>query len=588
MKLHNIMSIVDGLRAAAQRFPASFASAFLVASTGLMLVHEVGDTDSLARLLIVSIFGFLLFGSIDLFCERGAVNTKIRSIISAIGLGLLAGYYAYLPTEMNSIETSVVLRSIAWGVGLVFLALFAPYIKKENGDASGKIWYFDTLLVAAIVLTGIWVALAQGGISIAISAIDYLFNVGVTDKTYQIFVAILFGFFGPVFLLSRVPKDTEQTIEAEEYPKELRLILQYVFIPLVALYFVILYAYVIKIVVSGEWPVGTLAYMILGFSALGMVVYACLYPLRSSVAWMRKMGDMYHMVLIPQIGMLFWALWFRITQYGITENRYYVLVAGLWLLGLSVYFLISKKKDLRVIPVSIFFVALLSTFGPWGALAVSERSQQGRMEALLSKNKIMVDGQVHAVSAAEVPFEDKKELGAITSYLIDTHGKDSFAKFFDEDAISAKGREEQKKQIMEKFGLTYQESRAFGREHFFYNTPAMANAIAIARFDHAITNQGMFFEQTIEGVNYQFKINRENDTFEIGANGMVVAQASLDPLLTKLETMDAGRIPKDVMVLAFENDRIAFEYHIERIGGELKEEGHAIDDIDGLLLFTIK
>lgn len=589
-KSFTLRAVIGGMRAASRRFPLSFLCALTIAGTGLMLVHQVGDSAGLAKILVTLVFGFLLFGSIDLICEQSKWSIKVRSVLSLVGFGLLAGYYAYLPADLSVTESSVILRSVLWGVCLVFLISLAPYLRKGDGNVSGKIWYFNACLVVSIVLTGIWSALAQGGLSIAISAVDHLFNAGITDRVYQDIAVVLLGFFGPTFLLSRVPNDFEHVIEPERYPKEPRLLLQYVFVPLVSLYFLILYAYVIRILVSREWPVGTLAYMILGFSVLGVLVYVCLYPLRSSIAWIRKAGDMYYMVLIPQIGMLFWALWFRISQYGITENRYYVLVAGLLLLALSAYFLVSKKKDLRVIPVCLFLIALVSSFGPWGALAVSERSQQNRLEDLLRKNKILIDGEIRKVNTEDISFNDKKEIGAITSYLVDTHGKHGFIKFFGGEVVSGldANRENQKRQIMGKFGLRYVESFVSGQQRFHYGSGANASAVVIARFDYAIPGQGLSSDQTIGNAHYQFRVNAEKNTFEISEGGTIIAEKGLNAFLDALSQSDVAGVSKDPMIIAFENDAIAFEYHIERIGGELAETGYRVDLIKGLLLFTVK
>ncbi|MDR0772292.1 MAG: DUF4153 domain-containing protein, partial [Candidatus Peribacteria bacterium] len=59
---------------------------------------------------------------------------------------------------------------------------------------------------------------------------------------------------------------------------------------------------------------------------------------------------------IPQIFMLFYAMYLRINQYDLTINRYFVVVFGIWLLFISLYFVFSKRKNLIVIP------AVLTTF----------------------------------------------------------------------------------------------------------------------------------------------------------------------------------------------------------------------------------
>jgi hypothetical protein len=66
-------------------------------------------------------------------------------------------------------------------------------------------------------------------------------------------------------------------------------------------------------------------------------------------------------VVIPQIFMLFYAIYLRIAQYDLTTNRYFVVIFGVWLLVISMYFVFSKKKNLVIIPaVLTLFTIIIS------------------------------------------------------------------------------------------------------------------------------------------------------------------------------------------------------------------------------------
>ena len=69
-----------------------------------------------------------------------------------------------------------------------------------------------------------------------------------------------------------------------------------------------------------------------------------------------------------------------------TEQRYFLLALAWWLLFITVYFLVSRKKDIRLVPLSLCILAFLSVWGPWGAFSVSLNSQRGRLKALLEKD----------------------------------------------------------------------------------------------------------------------------------------------------------------------------------------------------------
>ncbi|MGE0555031.1 MAG: hypothetical protein AB7R55_16490, partial [Gemmatimonadales bacterium] len=72
-------------------------------------------------------------------------------------------------------------------------------------------------------------------------------------------------------------------------------------------------------------------------------------------------------------------------------------------------------------------VTALSAGGPWGAYAVSRRSQLARMSALLAANDMGVAG---APRPANSPIDDgdRRELSAVLAYLRRNHGDDAVAR----------------------------------------------------------------------------------------------------------------------------------------------------------------
>jgi hypothetical protein len=116
-------------------------------------------------------------------------------------------------------------------------------------------------------------------------------------------------------------------------------------------------------------------------------------------------------------------------QYGITERRYFLILLSVWLAALAVYYGVTRSRNIRVIPVSLCVAALLTLAGPWGAYAVSEGSQVGRLRATLARNG-MLDGGVVRRPVREVSAADRAELSAIARYLLETHGTGAIAPWF--------------------------------------------------------------------------------------------------------------------------------------------------------------
>ena len=110
----------------------------------------------------------------------------------------------------------------------------------------------------------------------------------------------------------------------------------------------------------------------------------------------------------------------RVRDYGITEPRYFVIALTLWLLGISIYFIISKRRDIRLIPVSLCIVAIVSSVGPLSAFSISRADQYSRLEALLEKHQLL--GVNRDLKANRVlPRAEYDEIRSISYYLQSEH-----------------------------------------------------------------------------------------------------------------------------------------------------------------------
>jgi hypothetical protein len=82
------------------------------------------------------------------------------------------------------------------------------------------------------------------------------------------------------------------------------------------------------------------------------------------------------------------ALGQRILQYGISINRYFIMMAIFLIVIFSVFSLIFPKNIFRILISFLFGLSLLSLYGPLSATNVSFRSQQSQLDAILMKNDV--------------------------------------------------------------------------------------------------------------------------------------------------------------------------------------------------------
>jgi hypothetical protein len=146
---------------------------------------------------------------------------------------------------------------------------------------------------------------------------------------------------------------------------------------------------------------------------------------------MQSIWHWFFYVLLPLVVLLLLAVWRRTSEYGMTERRYFVIVLGLWLAAVALYFIFSRVKNIKIIPQSLCIIALVASFGPWGAFSISERNQVNRLEEVLAKNDILIDGKVHKTQK-DVPFDDAKRVSSVLRYLAEVHGFASIQPWFEE------------------------------------------------------------------------------------------------------------------------------------------------------------
>src|SRR6185295_189802 len=107
--------------------------------------------------------------------------------------------------------------------------------------------------------------------------------------------------------------------------------------------------------------------MVSGMSIFGVLVLLLLHPYQRlrGQAWIRAGGQWFYVLILPLLVMHLTALGKRLGQYGFTEHRYIQLMLALWLGGLSISFLAGWARNIKVVPMSLCALALVTFSGPW-------------------------------------------------------------------------------------------------------------------------------------------------------------------------------------------------------------------------------
>ncbi len=435
MKLPSLKILFEHTLQTLRRFPLVLMSAAAATIVMVYMIEIDGfNTPKLENLAPAAALGIPLFFMLTVLAEKRNWGRPFALLAQSVGVLALVCYYFTLPSAGISNSEAHAIRFLLFALVSHSLVSIAPYL--NQGELNG-FWQYNKSLLLRFVTAGLYSFTLFIGLSIALLAVDQLFELNVKEVRYPQLFCLIVGLFNTWFFLAGAPKDYAALERDEDYPKGLKVFTQYVLLPLVVIYLAILYAYEAKILLAWNWPQGWVANLVLFFSVVGILAPLLLHPIQrqSENKWVSRFAQWYYVALIPLVIMLLLAIQVRIADYGITESRYFVLVMGLALAAVVLYFIFSREKNIKIIPILLCGLALFSSCGPWGAFTVSRKSQSHRFESLLRKNNLLSNGLV-IKATQDVSNEDVEQIFSIMRYLQQRHGLAALQPWFKQNLDS--------------------------------------------------------------------------------------------------------------------------------------------------------
>jgi hypothetical protein len=437
MKLPSIQLLTNSLVHICKRFPFVLLSAFIGTAAGILLIrgdYKDEPLATLSKIMMVSSLGVPLFFAMHIFCERTLAKPMFRFVAFISGLFVLIQFY-FSMSSWAVHNGQIFYRFFFWSAGLhLFVAFSAFFIEDELAG----FWQFNKQLFLRFLTSALYSGVLYLGLAGAILAVAQLFNVDFHGEIYAELWLVIAGLFNTVFFLGGIAEPVAGLNNETSYPKGLKIFTQYVLIPLVAIYLIILYAYTAKILIRMSLPKGWVANLILGFSVTGILSLLLVYPIREEEEnkWIKTFSHFYYFSLVPLVVLLFVAIGTRVSAYGVTVERYIVAMLGVWLAVITLYFIFSKKKNIILIPITLSVFLFCSCFGPWGMFKVSERSQLKRLHTLLESNGVFKQNKIVKLSteqADKVKVVDINQINSIIEYLGKDHGLKGMKDWFSAD-----------------------------------------------------------------------------------------------------------------------------------------------------------
>jgi hypothetical protein len=403
-----------------------------------------------AVLAAVMLCGYLLYTSSRYFFDGQAFPNALIAVFLAGGIGHLfaegrkLGFVAnaLLAVTLAAVSAALVYFSSTFHTSMLFffggialLLMVSPFLR--NGVKQGAVWLFNLRLALAVGLAIIVGVVFGLGLSAVVAGLKFLLNINFGHDAYERIWVVATTLVGPLYGLSLVPKDLKEEIDLSAHHGSLlergvSILVNYVMVPLALVYALILHAYAAKIAFLQSLPKGEIGLIVSLFAVGGTVTWLIGWPWREKgtalLHWF--MRGWFWLLPVPAV-LLAIAIWRRVTDYGVTPDRYGIALVAVWTAFVFAYLVWRRNRaDMRAIVGSAAVLLLVGSFGPQGAFSTTAVSQVARLQVVLEKIGALKNGKIvgDRISASQ---DEKYHAITIVTALADVNGLEAIRPWFE-------------------------------------------------------------------------------------------------------------------------------------------------------------
>ena len=440
-RFFSVSSITEKLSLLALRFPVSILLVVGFAVLWFIMI-ESDFAEFPFRLLLFFSIGAFISVSATLLAEDffDKIKTYAITIFAVLPWGV---YCLFLPETddkfpiAKGIELAVICAAAFWSM------FFISFLKRNKDCA---FWNFTTQTLFQMALACVFGGILLGGLSIALLAIDGLFGVSIKGDVYAHLAVICLALFAPIYFLANIPDKTEKHRDEMFYSKAQKILALYIFTPILAVYAMILYAYLFKIIFAWELPVGWVSWLVSALAIGGLVVITFLFPVREETnnKVVNFISRWFGLLILPLLLLMTIGIFRRIGDYGITINRCYILLLNLWFYGIYIYLFLTDSKRIKWILISPIVLALFTSISFFGVATITRNVLTQEVGTVLHKQ--MSANEARAIFD-EMTQEERERMKSALEYLHNNFGKESVQPFFRDSVPNSSWR------FLEKMGL---------------------------------------------------------------------------------------------------------------------------------------
>ncbi len=257
-------------------------------------------------------------------------------------------------------------------------------------------WNFSLHSIGAVCTAFIVSGIVCGGLELLVVGIEKLFGVSVNSHCYSNIAIVCFCLLAPILLIQAVPggaqKHDAQPIEMSRLIENAVTML---FMPIAAAYLVTLYCYAAKILFTWQLPDGWVSWLVTASMAAMVIIFMMVYPYierasQSASGWnrmaVRFITRRMPILMLPLLLLMSIGIARRISDYGITVLRVYLVMFNLWCYAVCIVLIIRRNAGILWIPVSLVLTFAVLTLLPVNVSTCVRKNLTNKVTAILKDN----------------------------------------------------------------------------------------------------------------------------------------------------------------------------------------------------------
>jgi hypothetical protein len=557
-------------------------SGLLAMPVAMALLPPSGEHPHLVRALLALTLGLPLGVAIAATTERRALSARARN---GLALAAFTAMVIFFVAARGWTNDRLIIHSFQVSIVFHLLVSILPF---GGGGRENGFWQFNRILFQRFLISGFYAAVLFAALAVALAAIDKLLGIEVENEAYGHLFIILALVFQPWFFLGGIPADLGGLEARDDYPGAMKVFAQFILIPVVSIYMVILTIYLGRVVVTRTWPSGWIGYLVTSVAVAGTLSLLLVHPIRERAdsRWVNAYGRWFYLALWPSIGMLLLAVYQRVRQYGVTENRYFLAVIAFWLAGIALFYSWRGSRSIRVIPVTLCLVALATWWGPWSATAVARRSQVAGLRTLLTEHGMLAHGRLQHPSR-RLAEADERRIRDNVRYLSRIHGAPALAAISEDLRLGANAHPDSLVRIaLDALDLRNPDPKSM----IGFSAAQPIAPRRITGFDYLVaTNLLQPFTVSLGADSLQFAFEPSPPRLRVQRGDALLTEIALEPALQSamLRAPDAGRLMTQPLQLDARAAGVRFRIFITSLYAMPQADGDSLHQAMGEVLIGV-